>query len=223
MQTALSTAASISSTSALQSTRLISRRQISKQGRAPTMRLRFDPSHLTTSDASYLVVPAIEGSHLSIQSFLQRMLHRPSRAEFTSATLRPNYRPQERLLMKHPVDRSLIAHVQLEPQSIRFGRSELPVSRLRDLAVLPEFLTHGVADRMLSAAEAEAKRSGAMLIVTRGVPASNCGPTCSVRANKISTTLSSVSGSITTWRLRCRSVGISSRSPIRVQRRTQHR
>ena len=145
----------------------------SQKQRAPTMRLRFDQQNSLdvgkySREPEPNVVHAIQGNHLAIQTFLQRQLHRPSRAEFSSANLRPDYQPSERLIIKSPIDQTLIAHVQLEPQTIGFGHVEIPISRFRDLAVLPEFRHRGFGDRMLLEAEAEAKRSGAMLMVARG-------------------------------------------------------
>ena len=144
-----------------------------RQTRAPTIRLRVDRSHASGSSTNSLfespdIEPAITGNHWAIHSFLQHQLHQPSNAEFISASQRPDYQPSERLIIKSPVDRSVIAHLQLEPQSIRFGSTEIPVARLRDFAIPPEFRQRGYADRMICAAEAMARKNGAMLMVARG-------------------------------------------------------
>ena len=115
------------------------------------------------------VIHAIEGNHLAIHGLLQRVLQHPSPAEFTSASLRPGYRPAERLVIKRPTDRRLIAHVQLQPQMMRFGRVIIPSIRLRDLAVQPEYELRGFGDQILLAAEQDARRSSAMLMVGRGM------------------------------------------------------
>ena len=132
-----------------------------------TIRLRLDESHEVARD-SCAVEPAIHGNHLAIQSFLQRVLHRPAVSEFNSATMRPGYEPADRLIVKNPKDRTITGHVQVESQSIRFGRSEIPVARIRDFAMLPEDRQRGFDDQLLAAAEDEAKKNGAMLMLARG-------------------------------------------------------
>ena len=114
------------------------------------------------------IVQAIPGNHLAIQEFLQRLLHRPSKAEFASATLRPGYEAHERLLIKNPVDRTLVAHAQLLSQTMCFGHVEIPICRFRDLAVLPELRRRNVDGAMLIEAEQHAKRSNAMLMIAQG-------------------------------------------------------
>ena len=114
------------------------------------------------------VVEAIEGNHLAIEELLQRVLHHPLPSEFASANQRPGYSPAERLVIKRPSDRRLVAHLQLQPYTMRFGVARIPVVRLRDLAVQAEYEIRGFADQMLLAAEQSARRSGAMIMMTRG-------------------------------------------------------
>ena len=135
--------------------------------RSPALRLRFDPAHAEPS-TGYEITPAILGNHLAIQGFMHRTLHRPSPAEFASSTIRPDYVPSERLLIRRPTDRSLVGHVQVESQLMQFGNVRLPISRLRDLAMLPEYSHLGFDDRIVVHAERVAKDDGAMLIVSRG-------------------------------------------------------
>jgi len=115
----------------------------------------------------YEVVHAIEGNHLAIQELLHRVLHQPTPVEFTSATLRPGYVPAERLVIKRPSDRRLVAHLQLQPQVMRFRQVMVPSVHLRDLAVLDEYEVRGFSDQMLLAADQDAQRSGAMIMTTR--------------------------------------------------------
>lgn len=131
------------------------------------LRLRFDDAHARKCDAC-VVEPAIHGNHFAIQRFLQRTLHRPTLPEFNSAAMRPDYEPSERLIIKNPEDKTIVGHVQIELQTIRFGGCEIPVARFRDLAVLEEYRQQGFDDVLLAAAEAEAKRKGAMLLLARG-------------------------------------------------------
>ena len=173
MQTALSSAVVSTSARSHQTNRLVGYSSIdvkpgdpissSGKKRDPSSRLRIHTEH--GDIAQERVEHAIEGNHLAIQQFLQRQLHRPSTVDFNSSTLRPGYRAAERLIVKSKVDRSIVSHLHLEPQAIRFGRSEMPVARVRDFATLPEYHGRGVCERMLAAAEAEAKRSGAMLMI----------------------------------------------------------
>ncbi len=181
MQTALSATVVTSRSSSMAasgsnrvSTQSNKSRKPVQRGRSPTRHFLLEragvlkSSSLPTDPITCEVEPAIAGNHLAIQSFLQRLLHRPSNAEFASAIQRPGYEPADRLIIRSPSDRSLIAHAQLESQVIRFGRSEIPVVRVKDLAVLPEFRQRGFDDRMIAAVEAEAKRRGAMMVVARG-------------------------------------------------------
>ena len=112
------------------------------------------------------IVPAIHGNHFAIESFLQRLLQRSSPAEFASETTCPGYDPAQRLLIKSPVDRSLAAHVHLQPQRIRFGTEDINVIRFRDLASLPEY--HGAPEKMVLSAESQAKAAGAPLLLAKG-------------------------------------------------------
>ncbi len=130
------------------------------------IRLRIDGPHQRLREP-IAVEPAIHGNHLAIQGFLQRSLHRPSKAEFNSALMRPGYDPSERLIVKDPKDKTVAGHVQVQSQTIRFGRSEIPVGRLRDFAMLPEFRHRGVDRKLLAEAETLAKRNGAMMMVAR--------------------------------------------------------
>lgn len=175
MQTALSASAvSDLSARAASDSQATSKPAANTKGRpsrtTPRVRLRVNRTPIPGKEAKLDndVVPAIAGNHFAIHGFLQRLLHRPSLAEFTSATQRPDYVPAERLIVKSPKNRSIAGHVQLEPQTIRHGFAEIPVTRFRDLAVLPEFQLRGSADDLVVAAETEARRVGSMLIVARG-------------------------------------------------------
>lgn len=173
MQTALSSAVVSKSTRSHQTNRLVGRsvgvRAVSPdpvtKNNSSALRLRLHSEHDHLAEVPGVVEHAIQGNHLAIQKFLQRQLHRPSTAEFNASTLRPGYCAAERLIVKSAVDRSLVSHLHLEPQVIRFGRSEMPVARIRDFATLPEYRCRGICERMLSAAESEARRSGAMLMI----------------------------------------------------------
>lgn len=169
MQTAVSSNALSASTAVSGSDRIPAKGvTCGVPARKPNMRIRIDRAHVPKTRDPCAVEPAIQGNHLAIQRFLQRTLHRPSIAEFNSSTLRPSYQSTERLIVKNRDDRSIEGHVQLEPQTIRFGRSEIPVARLRNLAVLPEHRQQGYDGTLLGFAEAEAKRNGAMLMLTQG-------------------------------------------------------
>lgn len=140
----------------------------STSGGSSSIRLRFDGAHRARGRSTCQVEPAIYGNHLAIQNFLQRTLHRPTRVEFNSALARPDYDPSERLITKNPEDKTITGHIQIESQLIRFGRSEIPVARIRDFAMLPENRHQGFDELLLASAEAQAKRNGAMLLIARG-------------------------------------------------------
>lgn len=133
----------------------------------PAIRVRFDPGRRARK-SDYHVKPAILGNHLAIQTFLQRQLHQPAKFEFTSLANRPGYDASQRLIIQHGLERELLAHVHVQPQVMRFGTTEMPIARLRHFAMFPEYRQQGYFDGLLIAAEAEAKRQGAMLCVCRG-------------------------------------------------------
>ena len=134
----------------------------------PPSRSPLDRSLPTADLRIHEVIEAIEGNHLAIEGFLQRVLHQPWPAEFASAVQRPGYSPAERFVIKRPSDRRLVAHLQLRPYMMRFGLAQIPVVRLCDLAVQAEYEIRGCGDQMLLAAEQGARRSGAMVMMTRG-------------------------------------------------------
>ena len=138
---------------------------------SPTIRVRYDPGHVARR-ANCNVQPAILGNHIAIQSFLHRQLHQPSKFEFASLANRPGYEASQRLIIQHESDRELLAHVHVQPQSMRFGSTEVPIARLQHFALLDEYRHQGYDDGLLIAAEAEAKHQGAMLCVSRG---GDCG------------------------------------------------
>ena len=136
-------------------------------GAAPKIRVRFDPGQAARK-ADCKVKPAILGNHIAIQSFLQRQLHQPSTFEFASLANQPGYEASQRLIIQRARDRELLAHVHVQPQTMRFGSTEIPIARLRHFAMFPEFRQQGYDDSLLIAAEAEAKSRGAMICVSRG-------------------------------------------------------
>lgn len=118
----------------------------------------------------WAITQAILGNHVAVQGFLQRTRHRPNLAEFNASTARPGYVPGERFLVRTPEDRGLVAHVQVEPQVMRFGRVDLPIARIRDLSVLPEYERQGLGHRLLTHAEQAAQAAGSMLAIAHGEP-----------------------------------------------------
>lgn len=133
----------------------------------PKLRVRFDPADPKRA-TDCKVTPAILGNHMAIQSFLKRQIHQPTKFEFAASVNRPGYQASERLIIQHARDRELLAHVQVQPQAMRFGSTEIPIARFRHFAMLPEYRHQGYDFRLLDAAETEAKAQGAMLCVSRG-------------------------------------------------------
>jgi predicted N-acetyltransferase YhbS len=119
-----------------------------------------------SADRSFpLVENAGQGDHALIYELLRSVFHGPSESEFHAQLDHPRYRPVQRLVVRH--DRAPAAHARLCPRELKFGGLPLPAVWLADVATLPEFRGQGYATALLRAAEAEALRDSALVLMLR--------------------------------------------------------
>ncbi len=105
-------------------------------------------------------VSATVGDHAAIEELLAAVLHQPSPQEFQAQLDDPFYKPADRVIAKH---RDQIAgHLRQTWRTMRFGPAEWPCGRLSYLAVLPEFGSQGVAQRLLRFSEQRLLARGAV-------------------------------------------------------------
>jgi predicted N-acetyltransferase YhbS len=109
------------------------------------------------------VVPAGPGDHPLIRRLLLLAGQTASAAEFHLRLEEPDYAPAQRLVLRHSGD--IVGHVQSTPRTLQFGGQTLPVVWLRDLVVLPEFRSLGLAEQLLLAAQEQARASSALLML----------------------------------------------------------
>lgn len=115
------------------------------------------------------VAAGTAGDHPAVQQFLERLLPDLSTAEFWSQLDGPGYEPSDRLLVKY--GQHVAAHLRLSSRDMRFGAAALPVSRVVDMATLPEFRGRGCASALLDAAERKLRRDGVPLALVRSADA----------------------------------------------------
>ncbi len=103
---------------------------------------------------------ATVGHHAEIEDLLAAVLHQPSPQEFQAQLDDPFYEPADRSIVK---DRNqLVGHLRHTWRTMRFGAAQWPFGRLSYLAVLPEFRSRGVADRLLRFSEQRLVAGGAL-------------------------------------------------------------
>jgi predicted acetyltransferase len=113
-----------------------------------------------------LPVHAATGAdHAAIFYFLNRIFNAPTRHEFKASLDDPFYEPSDRLLLRR--GRRLLAHAQVTHRVMQFGRLQLSAAGLHWLGVAEECRGQGLGRYLLSAAEREMVKSGALLGLLR--------------------------------------------------------
>lgn len=107
----------------------------------------------------------IAGDHPAVHQFLLAVFREPSIGEFQAQLDEPSYEPNDRLLVKRCGH--IVAHVRIADREMHFGASILPVSRVCDLATLPEFRGQGCGSALLEMAEQRMVGNGAVLGLLR--------------------------------------------------------
>jgi len=113
----------------------------------------------------FAAVAGTAADHPAVLQFLTALLQRPSPSEFQAQLEDPDYRPQDRLLVRRADQ--LIGHARLARREIHFGPARLPIAGLADLAMLHEYRGQGCGSLLLRAAEQRMVERGAVLAALR--------------------------------------------------------
>lgn len=112
-------------------------------------------------DSRLRIVPAVPKDHTAIFHFLKTAFQGPSWDEFRISLEDPFYRAGDRLLLQ--CGDQVLAHVHLTHRVMRFGAIEIPVGWVGWLGTLPACRRQGHGCRLLTAAEDQMVRDGAMV------------------------------------------------------------
>jgi predicted acetyltransferase len=110
------------------------------------------------------IVTANAGDHPLIVQMLTQARQTSVADDFQSRLDEPGYRPSNRLLVSR--DKQLLGHVHLSSHIAWFDRQRIPVVKLEDYAVLPEYRESTFDDELISTAEQIASAEGAVLALT---------------------------------------------------------
>src|SRR5262249_55650970 len=102
-----------------------------------------------------------EADHEAVYQTLLHVFHGPDRESFLGALSDPNYRPEQRLLVK--VDGRIVSHVHLTEREIRFGSVRLPMNGVLWVGTLPEYRGLGFAQNLMRLADERASAGGVAL------------------------------------------------------------
>ncbi|OHB76573.1 MAG: hypothetical protein A2W31_03405 [Planctomycetes bacterium RBG_16_64_10] len=105
------------------------------------------------------------GDHAAIYQLVRAVHPGLSREEFQDSLETPGYQPGDRLLVK--LRDRILCHVQLATGVMLLGSAQLPVCRLKHLAILPEYGTAGFCRDLLAAAERQMRARGCVLAMLR--------------------------------------------------------
>lgn len=108
--------------------------------------------------------PARIGDHSAIQQLLQHVFRGPSAAEFQFQQDEPGYSPAHRIVARD--GQRIVAHARLSLRQMQLGNQWLPIGRIFDLCVLPEFRQQQVASRLIAECEILARDQEACLLQT---------------------------------------------------------
>jgi len=107
------------------------------------------------------IVTANAGDHPLVLQLLVQTRQKALAEDFQSRLDEPNYRPSDRLLVRR--EKALIAHVHVAGHIAWFEEQRVPVVKLEDFAVLPEYRDTDYDRELLAAAESIATAEGAVL------------------------------------------------------------
>jgi predicted acetyltransferase len=124
------------------------------------VRTRHDSACVRELPDGARIVAGNAGDHPLVLQLLVETRHAALGEDFQSRLDEPNYRPNDRLLVRR--DKSLVAHVHVASHIGWFEGQRVPVVRLEDFAALPEFSHAGYEGDLLASAEAIAAGEGAI-------------------------------------------------------------
>jgi predicted N-acetyltransferase YhbS len=111
------------------------------------------------------VIPCTVSEHVAVRAFLTEIFGPAYPAKFQAALDDPSYMPCDRLLLRRAG--KIIAHAHVTRRHMQFGALSLPVAGLDGLATDEECRGDGLGMHLLSAAERQMARSGALVGLLR--------------------------------------------------------
>jgi predicted acetyltransferase len=131
----------------------------------PTSRLAWsvngDAACLRELDHGAHIITANAGDHPLVLQLLVQSRQAPLAEDFQSRLDDPSYRPSDRLLVRR--DKALLAQVHVASHIAWFEGLRVPVVKLEDLAVLPEYGDWNYHQDLIAAAESIAADEGAIM------------------------------------------------------------
>ncbi|CAN5910533.1 hypothetical protein BH23PLA1_BH23PLA1_17290 [soil metagenome] len=130
----------------------------------------FSPNHrlpLNRGPVEFCI--GSEADHEAVYQTLLHVFHGPDRDAFLGALSDPDYRPDQRLLVK--VEGKVASHLHLTERSMRYGSALLPMNGVMWVATLPEYRGLGFAPNLRRMADDRARETGAVVqVLTTGMP-----------------------------------------------------
>ncbi|MCA9234919.1 MAG: GNAT family N-acetyltransferase [Planctomycetales bacterium] len=108
------------------------------------------------------IVAATPGDHPEALALLAQTQQAQLAEDFQSRLDEPGYSPADRLLIRRRGQ--LVGHVRSSRHIAWFSGQRIPVGRIDDLALLPEYAAAGYDDALLATAEESAAREGALVL-----------------------------------------------------------
>jgi predicted acetyltransferase len=122
-----------------------------------------DANCLRDLGADVRILTANAGDHPLILQLLIQARQQQLSEDFQSRLDQPNYRPADRLLLRR--GKTLLGHVHVASHIGWFESQRVPLVKLEDLAILPEYRGSDLDSELLWAAESIAADEGAVLAV----------------------------------------------------------
>lgn len=110
-----------------------------------------------------------EADHEAIYQTLLHVFHGPDRESFLGALSDPDYRPDQRLLVK--IEGRVASHLHLTSRTVRYGSANLPMNGVMWVGTLPEYRGLGFAQNLMKLADERARKAGVVVQgLTTGMP-----------------------------------------------------
>ncbi|WP_435021610.1 GNAT family N-acetyltransferase [Tundrisphaera sp. TA3] len=110
-----------------------------------------------------------EADHEAVYQALLHVFPGADREAFLGALGDPDYRPDQRILVK--VDHRVVSHIHLTDRSIRYGSTTLAMNGVMWVGTLPEYRGLGFAQNLIRLADSRARETGvALQALTTGMP-----------------------------------------------------
>jgi hypothetical protein len=122
-----------------------------------------DASCLRDLGGDARIITANTGDHPLILQLLIQARHQQLADDFQSRLDQPNYRPADRLLVRR--GKALLGHVHVASHIAWFEGQRVPLVKLEDFSILPEYGESNYDRELLAAAESIAADEGAVLAV----------------------------------------------------------